>query len=140
MTAETSRLPRRVLVFVFGAVFIFSGSVKAMDPQLFLVAIRGFRVLPDPFAAWLALGLPWLEIFCGLAVICGFLRSGALLLLNVCLFVFLVAIAVAWSRGLDIECGCFGSAIKTGMGTELAMDLVLIAIGLWLMRRRNSFP
>ena len=57
-----------------------------------------------------------------------------------CLFVFLVAIAVAWSRGLDIECGCFGSAIKTGMGTELAMDLVLIAIGLWLMRRRNSFP
>jgi len=140
MTAKTSRLPRRVLAFMFGAVFCFSGFVKARDPQLFLVAIRGFRLLPDPFAAWLALGLPWLEILCGVAVMSGFLRNGALLLLNVCLAVFLAAIAIAWSRGLDVECGCFGSAMKTGMKTEFAMDLVLIAIGLWLMRRRNSFP
>ena len=140
MTAKTGRPLYRVLAFMFGAVFTFSGFIKVRDPQLFLVAIRGFRVLPDPFAAWLALGLPWLEIFCGLAAMCGFLRGGALLLLNVCLAVFLVAIAVAWSRGLDIECGCFGSTIKTGMRTELAIDLVLIAAGLWLMRRRNPFP
>lgn len=140
MTAETSRRIHRGFAFVFGAVFILSGFVKARDPQQFLIAIRGFRLLPDPFAAWLALGLPWLEIFCGLAVMSGFLRRGGLLILNVCLLAFLAAIAAAWSRGLDIECGCFGSAIKTGMGTELALDLVLIAIGLWLMRRRNPFP
>ena len=140
MTAETSRRLHRALCFGFGAAFVFAGFVKARAPQLFLVAIRGFRVLPDPFAAWLALGLPWLEIFCGLAVVSGWLRRGGLLLLNACLMAFLVAIAVAWARGLDIECGCFGGTFKSGVRTELAIDLVLLAIGLWLGRRRISFP
>ncbi len=140
MTVDNSRRLHRVLCFVFGAVFIFAGGVKVLDPQLFLVSIRGFRALPDPFPAWLALGLPWLEIFCGLAVMTGFLRRGGLVLLNACLMVFLVAIAFAWSRGLDIECGCFGSAIKSGVRTELVIDLVLLATGLGLMHRGYSFP
>ena len=140
MTAETSRRLHRALCFIFGAVFIFAGFVKVRDPHLFIIAIRGFRVLPDPFAAWLALGLPWLEIFCGLAVMSGFLRRGGLLLLDACLIVFLVAIAIAWSRGLDIECGCFGSTFKLGVRTEFAVDLMLLVAGLWLGRQRNSFP
>ena len=49
MTAEfRRRLPAGILAFVFGAVFVFAGYVKARDPQLFLMHIRGFRVLPDP--------------------------------------------------------------------------------------------
>lgn len=140
MIAKNSRRWHQALCFIFGAVFIFAGGVKVGDPQLFLTAIRGFRVLPDPFAAWLALGLPWLEIFCGLAVMTGFLRRGGLLILNACLIMFLVAIAIAWSRGLDIECGCFGNAIKTSMATELVIDLVLLALGVSLMRRQTSFP
>ncbi len=140
MTAENSRRLDRVLSFVFGAVFVFSGCVKAWDPQLFLIAIRGFRVLPDPFAAWLALGLPWLEILCGLAVVSGIMRRGGLLLLNACLGAFVVAIAVAQARGLDIDCGCYGGTFKPGMRVELAIDLVLLGIGLRLMRRRISFP
>ncbi len=140
MTEINSRRWHRALCFIFGAVFVFAGGVKVWDPLLFLVAIRGFRVLPDPFAAWLALSLPWLEIFCGLAVMTGFLRRGGLLMLNACLLVFLVAIAIAWSRGLDVECGCFGSTFKTDMGTEVVIDLVLLAAGLWLMRRQTSFP
>jgi len=31
-----------------------------------------FDLLGDPWAAWLAMGLPWLEIFAGLAVMSGF--------------------------------------------------------------------
>lgn len=140
MTAENSRHLHWMLCFIFGAVFIFAGAVKVWEPQLFLVAIRGFRILPDPFAAWVALGLPWLEIFCGLAVMSGFLRRGGLLLLNLCLVVFLAAIIFARSRGLDVECGCFGSALKTSMAVELVIDLVLLAIGASLMRRQSSFP
>ncbi|MCE9518448.1 MAG: DoxX family membrane protein [Verrucomicrobia bacterium] len=140
MTAKNNSRWHWALCFIFGAVFIFAGYVKVRDPQLFLVAIRGFRVLPDPFAAWLALGLPWLEIFCGLAVMSGFLRRAGLLLLNACLMVFLVAIVIAWSRGLDIECGCFGNTIKTSMMTELVIDLVLLVTGLSLLRRQTSFP
>lgn len=118
--------------FLFGAVFVFAGALKVKDPAQFLTSIRGFQMVPDPFAAWLALALPWLEIFAGLAVITGWLRHGGLLLLNATLVVFIIALGIAWARGLNIECGCFG-AVKTGtMVQEIALDVVLLLVGGWL--------
>lgn len=137
-SAAPSRLFRFV-AFILGAVFVAAGALKAQDPQLFLISIRGFRLLPDPYAAWLALGLPWLEIFSGLAVAFGFLRRGGLLLLNACLLAFLAAIVIALARGLDVECGCFGPGFKSTVRTELALDLVLLAAGLWLARVQSRF-
>lgn len=126
-----------VAAWIFGGVFIFSGFVKVRDPQLFLMQIRGFLLLGDPFAAWVALGLPWLEIFCGIAVVIGFLRRSGLILLGLALVVFIIVLAIAWGRGLDIECGCFGSAVKTSLRMELLIDLVLLALGLGLLRRAS---
>lgn len=123
-----------VAAWIFGGVFIFSGIVKVRDPQLFLMQIRGFHLLPDPYAAWLALGLPWLEIFCGIAVLFGFMRRGGLLLLGMALVLFLTVLSYAWVSGLDIECGCFGSAVKTSLRMELLIDLVLLALCIWLLR------
>lgn len=144
--APTKPMLRRVAVpaiaFLFGAVFVFAGVVKARDPQLFLIQVRGFRLLPDPWAAWLALGLPWLEIFGGLAVLSGWCRRGGLLLLNLCLVAFAAALVTAWARGLDIECGCFGKTFKTGLLGQLALDGALLLSGLWLLfgSRRSSLP
>jgi uncharacterized membrane protein YphA (DoxX/SURF4 family) len=121
------------LAATFGAVFIWSGVEKVSDPAQFLVNIRSFHLLPDPFAAWLALVLPWLEIFAGIAVITGWLRRGGLLLLVGCLAVFAIALISAWARKLDVECGCFGSGSGTTTIMEaLLRDAVLLAVGLWL--------
>ncbi len=132
----------RAICVLFGAVFIYAGAVKAANPIAFLDDVRSFQILPDPFAAWLALGLPWLEIFAGLAVVTGLLRSGGLLSLNVLLVVFLAAILVSWARGLDISCGCFGGSAKVSDYTGLIVrDLVLLALGLaaWrLVTRREE--
>lgn len=125
---------RRILAFTFGGVFVYAGWMKLRDPGLFLIDIRSFDVLPDPYAAWLALVLPWLEAAGGLAVITGFLRRGALLVLNVCLVAFFAAIGWAWYRGLDIKCGCFGAADSTSNYAELfTRDGVLLGIGLVLL-------
>jgi putative oxidoreductase len=124
----------------FGLVFIWSGVLKVRDPAQFLADIRSFHLLPDPFAAWLALFLPWLEIFAGIAVITGWLRRGGLLLLNGCLVVFAIALISAWARKLDIECGCFGGGRGTTTIMEaLLRDAVLLIVGLWLwwLDRRN---
>jgi putative oxidoreductase len=129
------------IAWVFGLVFIWSGWIKAQDPAQFLASIRSFHILPDPFAAWLALALPWLEIFAGLAVLTGWLRQGGLLLLNASLVIFAAALVAAWLRGLDIECGCFGSGKgATSIVDALLRDAALLGIGLWLwrMRRMNS--
>jgi len=121
------------LCLVFGGVFIYSGWLKARDPGLFLISVRSFRMLPDPYAAWLSLALPWLEIFAGLAVVTGVLRRGGLLLLNAALVVFAIALVTAWARGLDVECGCFGGGSgHSGIIKALARDAVLLVMGGWL--------
>ncbi len=129
------RVAHPIAAWVFGGVFIFSGFVKIRDPQLFLMQIRGFHLLSDPYAAWLALCLPWLEIFCGVAVLSGFMRRGALILLGMAVVAFILVLSIAWARGLDIECGCFGSAIKTSLRVELIIDAVLLAMCIVLTRR-----
>jgi len=133
-------LMRRLLFLLYGGVFVYAGAVKAWDPAAFVIDIRSFELLADPWAAWLAMGLPWLEISAGLAVMTGLLRSGGLLLLNACLLVFLAAILSAWARGLDIRCGCFGSSGTSAYTELLVRDLALLGLGLWLAfgRRRQK--
>lgn len=123
----------RAVAVGFGGVFVYSGFLKVLDPGRFLVSVRSFQMLPDPFAAWLALGLPWLEIIAGLAVMTGGLRRGGLLVLNVALVGFALALGVAWSRGLDVECGCFGGDGTTAIVDALVRDAGLLVAGIWLM-------
>ena len=135
----------RILHLVFGGVFLYAGAVKAWQPMGFLDDIRSFEMLPDPFAALVAMFLPWLEIFAGLAVITGCLRRGGVLVLNVSLVVFLAAIGISWLRGIDIRCGCFGggSDATSNYIELLVRDIALLALGLWLafqQRTRNREP
>jgi putative oxidoreductase len=126
----------RILTLLFGGVFVYAGKEKALEPLVFLDGIRSFEMLPDPYPALVAMFLPWLEIFAGLAVMTGWMRRGGLLLLNGSLVTFLVAILSAWWRGLDIRCGCFGGEVGAISNyIELILrDLVLLALGLWLVR------
>ena len=129
---------RLLLHFLFGGVFVYAGLLKVADPMSFLDDIRSFDLLGDPWAAWLAMGLPWLEIFAGLAVMSWFLRSGGLLILNGSLVVFLAAIGIAWWRGIDIRCGCFGHADATSSYYDLILrDLLLLLAGIVLAWRGN---
>lgn len=124
---------RRVLALIFGGVFIYAGVMKLRDPGLFLIDIRSFDLLHDPYAAWLALLLPWLEVFAGLAVVTGIGRKGAVLLLNLALVAFFIAIGIAKSRGLSIQCGCFGGKDTASSYAGLFLrDGVLLLIGLIL--------
>lgn len=137
---------QRILHLLFGGVFIYAGVMKAWSPMVFLDDVRSFALLPDPYAGMLAMFLPWLEIFGGLAVITGCLRKGGLLVLNGSLIAFLIAIGIAWFRGTDIRCGCFGdSGAATSNYAELIVrDVVLLTLGLWLafkqLRTANREP
>lgn len=131
---------QRILHLLFGGVFVYAGIMKAWHPMVFLEDVRSFALLPDPYAALLAIFLPWLEIFAGLAVIVGALRKAGLAVLNLSLLLFLGAIVIAWVRGTDIRCGCFGgSSDATSSYIELIIrDLVLLALGVWLLIRRRN--
>jgi uncharacterized membrane protein YphA (DoxX/SURF4 family) len=93
LQSSTPPMPRltALLCLLFGGAFIYAGVMKAQQPMVFLDDVRSFQILHDPYAAWVAMGLPWLEIFAGLAVVTGILRSGGLLILNASLIVFVAA-------------------------------------------------
>jgi uncharacterized membrane protein YphA (DoxX/SURF4 family) len=131
---------QRILHLLFGGVFVYAGIMKAWNPMVFLDDVRSFALLPDPYAAMLSMFLPWLEIFAGLAVIVGVLRKAGLVVLNLSLLMFLGAIVIAWMRGTDIRCGCFGGSSDAASSyIELIIrDLVLLNLGIWLAFQQRT--
>jgi uncharacterized membrane protein YphA (DoxX/SURF4 family) len=123
------RLLWRIDEWAIGAVFIGAGALKASDPISFANDIENYHILPWPAGVRLAFYLPWLEMLCGLFLVCGFLRKGAAALLSLLLIVFIGASVIAKARGIDVSCGCFGHASRTWSFTgHLLVDLTLLAM------------
>lgn len=130
----------QILSWVLGGVFVYAGLLKLLDPGLFLLSLRSYHLFPDPFAAWIALGLPWLETLAGVALATGWFHRGGLWILNALLSGFIVVLLISFARGLDVDCGCFGG-IKGNysMHVTLARDIVLLGIGWWLTKQPRNF-
>ena len=118
----------RLVDLVIAVIFIYAGAVKVLDPVQFANDIDNYKILPWTIGVSLAFYLPWLEIFCGLALIFRLLYRGALSILTALVAIFTIATIAAKVRGLDITCGCFGHASQNwNFPAHLALDLVLLA-------------
>jgi hypothetical protein len=118
----------RTIDFIIAAIFIYAGALKALDPVQFAHDIDHYNILPWTIGVALAFYLPWLEIFCGLALIFRLCYRGALSILTALVVIFLVATIAAKLRGLDITCGCFGHASQNwSFPAHLALDLAILA-------------
>ena len=127
-----------------GGVWLVAGALKIPDPTESVRAVRNYRLLPEAVVPLVGHALPVLEILVGLCLLLGLLVRANAALSAVLLLAFVVGIASAWSRGLSIECGCFGG----GGGTledatakypwEIARDLGLLAASAWLLYRPRS--
>jgi putative oxidoreductase len=126
----------RIVDALVGAIFIYAGAIKVFDPIRFANDIDNYKILPWTIGVGLSFYLPWLEIFCGLALAARVLYRGGLSILVVLIGIFIAATIAAKIRGLDISCGCFGHASKNwSFSTHLALDSVLL-ISLFLLLRR----
>ena len=132
----------RILALIIGALFIYAGAIKALDPISFANDIDNYKILPWFIGVRLAFYLPWLEILCGLALIIRRLYFGGLLILAGLTSIFVVASIVAKVRGLDITCGCFGHVSKyLNFAGHLSLDFALLAaliLLLWRARRSDE--
>jgi putative oxidoreductase len=118
----------RIVDLIVGVIFIYAGVLKVLDPVQFANDIDNYKILPWPISVALAFYLPWLEIFCGLALIFRFLYRGALSILTASIVVFTLATVAAKVRGLDITCGCFGHASQHwNFPAHLATNLGILA-------------
>ena len=118
---------------VLGGLFVYAGAVKVLDPLDFAQNIRNYQLVGQSLSFVAAIVLPWLEILAGLALILGVWTRGAALVVTGLLVFFIVLTAVTMVRGLDVDCGCFGSlSRKSGWGVILE-DLGMLVLGLALL-------
>ncbi len=140
---EQMKYAWRVVDLIVGGIFVYAGVSKVLDPAQFANDIDNYKTLPWFVSVRLAFYLPWLEIFCGLAVISRFFYRGGLSILTALLAVFIltallavfIGVTIAAKlRGLDITCGCFGHASEHwSFPQHMAVDLsIFIALAaLW---------
>ncbi len=140
MTTITVRCVNILLRCLLGAVFLFAGFSKAGNPLLFSRDIAGYRLLPESIVNLMAVYLPYLEILIGITLLTRIFYSGGLILAGALLTIFVGAIASALIRGLDISCGCLGSA-SPSLPEAMTRNLVLIAAWIavaWAFLKRTS--
>jgi uncharacterized membrane protein YphA (DoxX/SURF4 family) len=127
-----------VLGLIVAGIFIYAGAIKALDPVQFASDIDNYKILPWPISVALAFYLPWVEIFCGFALVARLLYRGALSILTTLILIFTLMTIAAKVRGLDITCGCFGHASQHwSFASHLATNLAILAalVVLWVSNR-----
>lgn len=126
----THRVFLRLAGLAVGGVFVYASWDKITQADRFADIVHDYDMLPLVFVNAFALMMPWAELVVGATLIVGVWRRASGLLATALTVSFMVAIAQAEVRGLEIECGCFD---VSGMsGTEASWDLFLRDIPLLL--------
>ncbi len=121
---------------VLGAVFMYASFDKMANPEVFASIIDNYHILPYQLVNALAIFLPWTEFITGLLLITGKWVKGSLLLYNVLMVIFIIALTQALIRGLDISCGCFSvnPSSTSEVWLRIAEDLVLLFFSFMLFK------
>ena len=119
---------------VVGAIFIYASYYKIIEPAVFAKGIWFYHLVPGNLINLLAVFLPWIELVCGVALIIGWQYRGTVILVNLMMIMFMVALASAVYRGISIDCGCFkaAQASESSAMNSLLWDFGIIAMSMQL--------
>jgi putative oxidoreductase len=111
------------------AVLAFAAVPKLGDAAGFARDIDNYHLLPVAWAAYAAVLMPPLELVVALALLVGIHARGAALVSAGMMVVFAGAMAQAIARGIDLDCGCFGSALAMEVsGWSILRNVVLASL------------
>lgn len=124
---------------ILGGVLFIAGFLKVDEPDKSQMAVRAYEILPISIANLLGLLLPFVEVAIGALLILGSLTRFMAALGGLTMVIFIIAIAQAWARGLNIDCGCFGGggAVEPGQTKylqEILRDIGLVFLAAYLIR------
>jgi putative oxidoreductase len=129
----------RILACGFGFLLVYASLDKLLYPADFAKSVENYRIVGAGLSALVAVWLPAFEAILGLMVIAGIWPKEAAFLNASLMFVFLALVVQAFVRGLDIECGCFGSH-SSSIGIWKLLENVVFALAagvlLWLESKK----
>ena len=121
------------------AVWLIAGGAKVGDLAASGRAVNAYQVMPYDVATAIGAALPFVELALGVLLLVGLATRLAAGVSAALLVVFITGIASAWSRGLAIDCGCFGSGGQLAAGQapsylpEILRDLGFLALAGFLL-------
>ncbi len=121
-----------ILRIIVGALFVYAAWLKLREPwAMFAIAIDSYQVLPTWAVEVVARTLPWFELLLGLLLMTGIWQRVSTTCMSLLLLVFMGLMVRAMAKGMQIECGCFGSGEQIS-GLTLLRDGALLAASLFV--------
>ncbi|MEV6690447.1 MauE/DoxX family redox-associated membrane protein [Micromonospora sp. NPDC051196] len=121
------------------AVWLYAGATKVGDLAASGRAVHAYQVLPYDVSVVVGAVLPFVELALGVLLLLGLATRLVAGVSAALLVVFIAGIISAWSRGLAIDCGCFGTggALPAGQKPsylpEILRDLGFLALAGFLL-------
>lgn len=132
-----------VLRWALGALFIFSGAVKCVDPigtsifvDKYLTTYSLEALLPLSVAIGLALSV--MEFMLGTLLICSLWRRFISLVSVVVLVLFSVVTLLSATLLPIGDCGCFGEVLKLSPWATFLKNIILLAIALYVWHNSRN--
>ncbi len=123
--------------FILGIIFLYASYDKILDPGSFAIAVQNYKLIPMSLSNIVAIFLPWCEFYSAVLLIFGWWHKPAALLVSVMNITFIVALSLAYLRGLDIDCGCFGTDSSVSI-QRIVEDIILLSFSLHIYLKPNS--
>ena len=131
-----------LLRWLLGAVFIFSGAVKCVDPigttiyvekYLATYSLSSLAVASEA----IAVALMVVEFAVGLLLVLGVWRRGVAFLSSAMLLIFFVVTLLSATVLPVGDCGCFGDAVKLSPWETFFKNLLLLPVSIYIWYRSD---
>ena len=125
---------------ILGLAFVVASVDKIAIPEVFALNVKAYQLLPVSLVNLIALVIPWVELLCGIFLIRGIFVRSSSLMLSALLCLFVVMLVTAITRGLVIDCGCFGTSRSSPVSwLRVLEDLGLLLLGVHIQSFSNQF-
>jgi uncharacterized membrane protein YphA (DoxX/SURF4 family) len=120
-----------ILVFrlALAGTFLTSSFGKLVDIRHYSVAmVYNFNLLPEPLAVVFGWAVPFIELACAVGLLFGVLTRLSALGIAMMSTSFFIAKVILLSRGVDVECGCFGAVVSTMASWSIYLDPIIVLL------------
>lgn len=104
-----------------------------LNPMEFRQSIEAYEIFSPPLVSVVAMLLPPVEVVLGLFLLIGLFVVPSAVVTALIMAGFIVGVASAAVRGLQIDCGCFspGDGEPSSLVLVIARDVLFLAMAIW---------
>ena len=119
-------------------ILIFAAIPKLQDLPQAVIAVRAYRLIPEPVVPFVGKMLPFLELTLALFLILGLFTRIAAIVWLVMMAAFMIGVGWVWYKGYPIDCGCFGGGgavdpAETNYPIHMLERVGFVILGTWLL-------